>query len=334
MIRFIYTGDWHRRGTNPRNRIDDFVAAFNLKLYEIFDLAKKWDVSGIIIPGDVLDRPEVSIAVLLEFVEVLKKSPVQIFTAVGNHDIYGYNLSTYNRSSLKLLDMLVPQFHVVSDPQDVKVFTDGYNTAVEMTFTPYSAKMDLNGYGYDPEFNDGSIPIDKYSKGYKIHVAHGMLLDHKPPFDRYTLIQDVQTTADMVLTGHDHTGYGVYRRADGKVFCNPGALMRLSASVVEIERPIQVALITVDGTDAGIELLPLTSAKPGDDVLDRSKIEAEKQRAYAMETFSALVEKKTGDRVLMDVNQIVEEIAKLEGAAPHIVKAALEVIDQQREKVK
>ncbi|WP_425059211.1 hypothetical protein [Sporomusa carbonis] len=59
-----------------------------------------------------------------------------------------------------------------------------------------------------------------------------MLLDHAPPFDRFTLIKDVQTTVDLVLIGHDHQGFGIYRRADGKIFCNSSILR----AQVEIEK--------------------------------------------------------------------------------------------------
>lgn len=333
LIRLIFTGDWHLRGTNPRNRIDDYKEAAKAKLRETFQLATKWDAAAIIVPGDIFDRPEVSIAILLEFAEVLKESPVQILTTPGNHDIYGYNVATYWRSSLHLLELLVPNLHVSTDPARAQVFTDGVSTAAEITFTPYSAKMDINGYGYSPE-SEPTTPSSPYKSIFKIHVAHGMLLDHTPPFDRYSFVQDVQTTADLVLTGHDHIGYGVYKRADGKAFCNPGSLTRLAASVSEMARPIRVALITIDGAESTVDFIELKVAKPGDEVLDRSKIEEAKKRAYAMDSFSALVATKQGEKVLLDVNQIIEAIAKLEGSAPHIVKAALAIIDEQREKVK
>ena len=338
MIKLLYTGDWHLRGTNPRNRLDDYKEAVKAKLRDVFDLARKWEVKAILAPGDIWDRPEVSIGVLLEYVEVLKESPVEIITTIGNHDIYGYNVETYYRSSLKLLEMLVPQFTVIADPLQRRQFVDDLGNSVILSATPYSAKMDINGFGYDPgghtEHRPEYGPRKAQDGAYRIHIAHGMLLDHRPPFDRYTLIQDAYTTADLVLTGHDHLGYGMYKRQDGVVFCNPGALTRLAASISEMERTVQVALISVDGREATINLVPLKTAKPGAEILDRSKIEAEKERAYAMDQFSALIQSKTGEAVLLDVNQIVEEIAKLEGAAPHVIKAALELIDQQREKVR
>ena len=42
---------------------------------------------------------------------------------------------------------------------------------------------------------------------------------------------------------------------------------------------------------------------------------------------------KTEGAVLLDINTIVEAIAAQEETAPHIVKAALELIDEQRANV-
>jgi len=325
----IKTGDWHLRGTNPRNRKDDYVAAAKAKLREIFALATETQARAIIVPGDIFDRPEVSISVLLDFAQVLNETPCKIYCTPGNHDIYGYNLNTYYRSSLRLLELLVPQLEVILDPAKPTLLTDenGLPPAV-LSCTPYSSKMDRDGYGYSPEY-EGDYP-----GLVKIHVAHGMALDHIPPFDRYSLIQHIKTRADLVITGHDHTGYGLYRRADGKVFLNYGSVMRIQARVEELERTIQVGLIDIpgDGTFKVIPV-PLKTAAPGPEVLDRSTIEAQKQRQYTMDNFAALIQQNTGQAILLDVNQIVETIAKQDNTAPEIVRLTLEKIDEQREKV-
>ncbi|WP_371380868.1 exonuclease SbcCD subunit D [Sporomusa aerivorans] len=315
-MKFLFVGDLHLRGTNPRNRTDDYKEAVKVKLQEVFSLAEKHEVKAILCPGDIWDRPEVSIGVLVEFMQVFRECPVDFYTCAGNHDIHGYNLDTYDRTSLRLLAELVPKFRVFSESQ-VMVYPD-----VSITFSPYSGRMDREGHGYDTYWKDEHL---------KIHIAHGMLLDHTPPFDRFTLIQDVKTTADLVLTGHDHHGFGIYRRSDGKVFCNPGSLTRISASTGEIERPIQVALIDVlDKQTFDIQLIPLQSAKPGSEVLDRSKIEAEKQRQYAMEEFAALIQTGSGEKVLLNINDIVESIAAKESLAPDVVRKTLEKIQEQR----
>lgn len=323
MIKFLFVGDIHARGTSPRNRLDDYKEALKAKLREVFELAKQHQVEAILTPGDVFHSPEVSIAVLLEFVELLKESPVPIYATPGNHDVYGYNLDTYHRTSLRLLELLVPRLEVVRDNL-IYFGGRGDYPEVQVTFTPYSGKIDVNGWGYSPEAYNHNV-------NFKIHVAHGMLLDHTPPFDRFSLVQEVETEADLVLTGHDHTGFGIYKRADGKTFINPGSLTRLSASVAEIERQVQVALITVyEGKEFDVELIPLKTAKPGAEVLDRSRIEAEKKRQYAMDEFAALIQDNNGQEVV-DINHIVEKIAEKEGIAPDVVRKAIEKIDKQRE---
>lgn len=325
MSKFLFVGDLHLRGNNPRNRIDDYQAAADAKLIEVIKLATDIKADAILMPGDIWDRPEVAIGVLLHYAEIFKKSPCPIVTTIGNHDIYGYNLSTYDRSSLKLLELLVPQIQVLQNDRQRYPVGEAIITA-----TPYSSEMDINGYGY---YDYDDINGEFVGKEH-IHIAHGMLLDHRPPFDRYTCIDDCKTTADIILTGHDHLGYEIIPRKDGRIFCNPGALMRMSASINEIERRVQVAVITIDhknGNGIHIELVPIKCAKPGDEVLDRSKIDEAKARQYAMDNFSTLIQSHTGQKVIADVNQIVEEIAKQGEYAPEVVKTALEILDRQRE---
>jgi exonuclease SbcD len=324
MTRLLYTGDWHLRGTNPRNRTDNYKEAIKSKLYEIMNLAKYKNAEAIITAGDTFHTPEVSISVLLEFAEILKESPVPIYTTVGNHDVYSYNLDTYNRTSLRLLELLVPQLTVITDPWDL-VALGRKDQPVALSFQPYTKDIDKDGYGYS-QLNTPT------SDSFRLHVAHGMLLDHTPPFDRFTLIEDVQTTADLVLTGHDHTGYGIWKRADGKTFVNCGAICRLSASKQEIDRQVQVLLIDVRSkTDFDLELIPLQSAKPGDEILDRSRIEAEQQRQYAMEEFSTLIKASNGQKVIVDINGIIEAIAEKEAYTPDIVRIALDKIAEAKE---
>lgn len=257
---------------------------------------------------------------------MIKESPVPIYTTAGNHDIYGYNLDTYNRTSLRVLELIVPQLEVINDNTKNVELVDG-DTVVNLSFQPYSQEIDKDGFGYSPQ--------DPVEESFMIHTAHGMLLDHDPKvFDRFTYIGDVKTDADLVLCGHDHLGFGIYERSDGKTFLNCGSLTRLSASEAEISRAVRVALITVENNELkDIELIPLRSAKIGEEVLDRSKIEAEQKRAYAMEEFSSLIQDKEGNKAVVDVNAIIEAIAEKEKYEPDVVELALEKIAEAKEEM-
>ena len=332
-MKLLYIVDPHLRGTSPRNRLDDYKAASFEKIREVFALARERRVKAIVTSGDNLDRPEVADGFKEDLADLLNESPVDIITTVGNHEIYGYNPDTYKRTSLRILERMCPRLQVVVDPAKAVILTDG-PTIVALTFAPFSRQMDINGFGYD---HNEKLP----EPCYHIHVAHGMLLDHVPPFDRFSLLDDVKTKADMVLSGHDHTGYGVYNRADGKVFVNPGSITRIQASVAEIERPIRVAIIDVTafeayggvtGYDAKVSLVPLKSAKPGPEVLDRSGIEADQKRAYAMAEFQALIQTEDG-KAAVDIGDIIASIARQDKLPPEVVEKALAVIEAQRANV-
>ena len=71
--------------------------------------------------------------------------------------------------------MLVPKITVITEPKAYELAVGRYT--VYLTATPYSRQMDIIGYGYSPE-------VDTLPNTVNIHMAHGMLLDHKPPFDR------------------------------------------------------------------------------------------------------------------------------------------------------
>ncbi|WP_433958579.1 metallophosphoesterase family protein [Cytobacillus horneckiae] len=326
-MKLLYFGDVHIRGKNPRNRTDDYKEALKAKLREIWKLAEYNKVTAVLCAGDIFDRPEVTNSVLLEFAEVFKECPVPILTTAGNHDVYSYNLDTYGRTSLRILELIVPQLEVINTPYRNMILEEEGNR-VALSFQPYDQNIDKDGYGYSPgRPKEGA---------YKIHIAHGMLLDHDPKvFDRYTYVGTVKTEADLVLSGHDHLGFGYYERSDGKKFLNCGAICRLSASEAEIERKVQVALITVNNNELeDLELIDLRSAKPGNEILDRSQIEAEQKRQYAMEEFAALIQTEDGSKAIVDLNAIVESIAEKEGYAPEVVRVALDKIGEAKQNLK
>jgi len=328
-VKFIYTGDWHLRGTNPRNRVGSYVDAAKEKLREVFGIAEQVGAVAIVCGGDIFDSHQVADSVKDMYADLLSESPVPIYTTAGNHDLSGYNLDTYKNGSLSILERMVPGLHVKLRPDDAEIIipNDGA-PPIYLTFTPYSGKVDREGYGYSPE---NLKSLEGYPEPFRLHTSHAMALDHIPPFDRFTLLTDIQTEADLLLTGHCHTGYGVFNRADGKVFCNPGSLLRSSASMSELERPIQVAVIDVRAkNDFDITLVRLKCAKVGTEVLDRTGIEADAARSYAMDTFAALIKTNTGAKVLLDITAIVETIAAQEEIDQEVVDVALKKIAEAR----
>ena len=160
-----------------------------------------------------------------------------------------------------------------------------------------------------------------------IHLAHGMLLEKAPGFDmRHTLISELEllpNLPDVLVVGHEHIGFGIKEitnKLTGKrcMVINPGALGRLTAHLEEMDRQVQVCLLTIEGEGIRAELIPLQSAKPGHEVLSREHIEAEQEREERMQKFLGLLAEEGQGRFL-EVLDIIEDIAARE-MLPEAVK--------------
>lgn len=61
------------------------------------------DVDYILHGGDLFDRPDIAISVVSTFAKIFKEAPAPIYIVSGNHDIYGHNPDTLNRTVMGLL---------------------------------------------------------------------------------------------------------------------------------------------------------------------------------------------------------------------------------------
>ena len=323
MFKAIVTGDIHYRGTNPRARLDNFQEALSAKLLETIHLARDHKADCIIIPGDVFDGPSTSWGVVADLIQILKSAPCPVLSIHGNHDIYGQNPATRHRTPYGLLSKI------------------GFLWDVEESEFNGSENVIVTGCGFDtntdtktPEGKAQFSPRIWVDGAFQIHVVHSMLLDKQPGFDmRHTLISEVKTSAQVIISGHEHTGFGIVRReSDRMLFVNPGALCRLSAHVAEIERPVQVALLTVENGQATAELIPLKSARPGHEVLSREHIESAAERESRIDEFLKLLASE-GEAKFLEVREIVEDIAARENLPEAIKAEAVRRIGEAREKL-
>ena len=101
--------------------------------------------------GDIFDRPDISPSLVRELVLILNNYSIPIYAVAGNHDIYGQNPLTINRTMLGLLDS-IGLIRLIKP--DEKIF-----------FEKDSIKLQLSGqhyfYGIDREGKKRSYIIDK-----------------------------------------------------------------------------------------------------------------------------------------------------------------------------
>ncbi|MDD3840174.1 MAG: metallophosphoesterase family protein, partial [Clostridia bacterium] len=230
--------------------------------------------------GDFWDSPLPSIAVASEFLNVWKRWTGDIYIVPGNHDLFGNNIQTLPRTMLGLMASLDVVKIIHEDTHFI--FQEG-DFKVAVTGIPYHNDIDKPGCEND------------YIVGQKlgdihIHIVHGMLsLKKMGDIIRHTLIDDIkQTNADITLSGHEHIGFEKIC-INQKYFLNPGAIARLNNNIKEVGRMPNVVMIDIDKNNINMEIIPLKTAQPGDQVLDRSKLEEIKFKEEKFAEFKKLI---------------------------------------------
>lgn len=319
-MKLLYFTDTHIRGSAPKSRKDNFLETVLRKTEEVFQIAEKKDVDFILHGGDLFDRPDVSIAVVGEFAKVLRDMPRPMYIVSGNHDIFGHNPQTLPRTMLGFLNNL-GFLHLLNDRTTILEKGD---TRVQVTCAPYRYDMDR-----DPENAPYIVKEVDKSCDFAIHICHGFLVD-KPvhPEIPHTLIGDItDTKADITLAGHLHHGFKT-QKIDGKYFINPGALVRISNSLVEMKRMPKVIYIELEkGRDILIEEIYLKSARPAEEVLDRSEIEQHQFKKSKLHEFKEIIDSR-GDFNKTDVFALLEEISKHENVPEKVKEEAFNRITQ------
>ena len=313
-MRLLFFTDSHIRGSTPKNRKDVFIDTLEKKFREIADIIRAHKIDYVLHGGDLFDRPDISISIVSRFAKILNEIKVPIYLISGNHDIYGHNPQTINRTMIGLLNTLGV---VQTIDKDEKFILEKDNIKVQLTGQPYIYDID------DPNKRNYYILNEKNKDvDYSIHIVHGMLLDK--PFIKgvpYTLVEDIKHTfADITLSGHYHSGFDSIK-LDGKYFINPGSIVRVNNSLREIERIPQVLIIDLQN-DINISFISLKSAPEGQLVLDRKEIEKNLYKNERMYEFKQTIDAAL-DFEKMDINDVLIEVSIAEGVSEDVKKEAI-----------
>ena len=287
MIKFLYFTDVHAKGISPSTRTDDYPRTVDAKLKEVFQIGHENDVDAFLLGGDLFDTAFTSPGYIIHLGELMRVhlKGKHIYGIWGNHDMEAWNPNSIRKLSIGVFEAFANFFHILD--RFPKRFTGKSGQTVRLSGVSSYPGMDRHVFD-----DDGNI-IEHRSRDYivkeeedglpRIHIVHGYLsptaiLDNI----HHTVIEEMfETEATVTLTAHEHKGFPITKTSKGLVY-NPGALTRVSASYSEMNRSPRVALITIhdDGTPE-IEPIPLKTALPGSEVMDRSVIE-EKNRKEAI----------------------------------------------------
>ncbi|PAD48432.1 metallophosphoesterase family protein [Shouchella clausii] len=314
MVTFLYFTDTHIRGTAPKNRLDAFPETMKQKLTEIMAIANREQVDVLLHGGDVFDRPDLSPSTVGQFAQIFREAPAPIYTIAGNHDTFGHNPETVSRTMLGLLDA----FGIMKLVHPGKpILIEKAGVRVQVSGQPYHYELDQR----DPKLD--YYPINETEADTMIHLVHSMLVEKALPEGiPHTLIDNIWgTSADVILTGHYHTGFGI-KEQNGKFICNPGAIARINNHWTEVERLPKVIIGTV--TKEGITLREetLTVAQKGSDVLDRAYVEKASHQEEKLHAFVQQV-REQADFQTLQMSEIIRELASMQGVEDKVKQEAL-----------
>ena len=321
-MKFLFITDTHIRGTTPKNRKDNFYETLKKKFREIKEIAHRLDIDYILHGGDWFDRPDISPSIVREFALIIKNFNCPVYAIAGNHDIYGHNPDTLGRTMLGLLEG-TGILRLIRYEDVLVLKRDGL--AVQLTGKAYN-------YEIDSKQNYREYYIVKKQQGvdYAINMVHGMLL-LKPFYEgvQYTLVDDLKDTeADITFAGHYHSGFGI-KKMDSKYFINPGSIARISSSISEINRKPMAVYVKL-GSDIHVEKIELETALPGKDILDRTGLEAAKDRAVKLHQFYEGIV-ASGEYKKVDIIKLIEQIAMNHELGTDVKEEALRRIALARE---
>lgn len=313
-MKFLYVTDTHIRGATPKNRLDVYVDTLKEKLEEVIELANSEQVDVLLHGGDVFDRPDLSPNVVGQFAKIFMKASMPIYVVAGNHDTFGHNPDTISRTMLGLMDSFGVM--TVIGPSNPVLIEKG-SISVQISGQPYHYDLDQR----DPKLD--YYPTNDTNATYLIHIVHSMLVEKALPEGvPHTMIDHIWgTTADIILTGHFHGGFGIKER-NGKFMCNPGALSRVNNHWSEISRMPKVVIGDIDEAGISLREVPIRCAKKGEEVLDRSFLEKAVHQEEMLHSFVQQI-KETSNFQSLNMSDIISEIASLKSVEDKVKQEAL-----------
>lgn len=265
-MKFIYITDVHIKGISPSRRKDVFYASMLAKLTEVGEIIKNNNINFVVIGGDLFDLPKVSNQILSQIAEIMKAWGVKIFVVPGNHDLYGQNIATLQHTSLGVLVKtgVVRLLTRDTSPLYFGKHGDPNSPLVAITGQEYYADIDT---GVNDDYGVTVTVAD-----YHILAIHAMLVQ-KPfhPDVAHTVIDNVLTDADMVLSGHYHPER-FDKTVSGTRFIKPRSMARLEATKHNMTTLPEYAVVEVTKNNgvvsSDVTFGTFLSAKNGADIFD------------------------------------------------------------------
>ena len=299
MAKFLFYTDLHMAGETPRHRVDNFPQTLLAKLREIYSMAEVEGCQFVLFGGDFFNAHRMfSYDIISEVIEIVGRSKIKTYSVVGEHDLYGHNIETFQSSTLKFIGRHCSNLNILWEPVDLG---------------------DVVLYGkHEPDKMVDAMAVQVDPSKYNILVCHE-LITSKAKSLMFEIIDTSTLTNcpyDLVVSGDLHCGYEPHC-VENTWFCNPGSLAR--RTVADADRWSQVAIIEAEkGKEPKIEYRRLVCGKPGYEVFGESIAEAARQKQdFDADDFAR--ELLEFEAEATDIHELVQKAGKQAGLKQEVL---------------
>lgn len=218
-MKILHITDSHGTVKGPESRKDIYYITFLRKLYELGYVVKKEKIDMVIHTGDLFHTARASDKFAGQVSEMIKSWQVPVYVVPGNHDIEGYTTDTIDQTKLGLLAKAgVVQLLDRDNPITITANQNGEEYTVAISGQEYYAHID--------EGNMQDFEMQQDEADFNILAIHGYIADTaQHPNIKCTMVGDIVTDADVILTGHYHRQFE-WNGPDVDIY-NPGSMMRV-----------------------------------------------------------------------------------------------------------
>lgn len=297
MTKLGFYTDLHLAGETPRHRTDDFPRILLEKLRETYATAEQEDCQFMLFAGDFFNAQRMfSFDVISEAIEIIGKASIPTYGVVGEHDLYGHNIETFQSSTLKFFVRHCSKMNILWEPLDL-------------------GEVVLYGK-HEPDKMETAMAVQVDPAKYNILVCHELLTCNAAPFDVISTSTLTNCPYDLVVSGDLHDGYEPHH-VEGTWFCNPGSLARRTTA--DADRWPQMAIIEVEkGEEPVIEYRRLACGKPGYEVFGESIAEAARaKKDFDADDFAR--ELLAFEAEATDIHELVQKAGKQAGLRKEVL---------------
>lgn len=317
MIKILFFTDTHYTGKSPVNRKDNLLLTSIEKTKEIIQIAKEEVVDVIIHGGDMFDTPDVADSIAGEIGALYMQFPQKVYVVAGNHDLRGNNYNTLPQTKLGLLDKL-NIVHVIKPKERIEITKGKDKVIITAQSSDYKSIDDLK------ILNDEDAIL--------IHVVHAMITDTQPFPNCITINELLDTKAHITLSGDYHIGWGI-KNINGKYFINPGALVRKTIALSDMNRHPQVVIITINNSIINAVLHPLVTAKSYQEVFDLEKVELERKYQEKLMEFKNSLDNTDFLHFSTNFKELIKNFAMTKHLEEEVIQEVYKKIDEAEQRL-